>query len=159
MPTTQPASSLTIRLTPEQLGFLAYAFPNEDPEEALLKLLERARNRAISRAEQQVRVLYTGQEEAEGEQEISPEQPVSQVVDEVDNPIGELQELCQKQQISLPRYEFELIPEGFRCTVEAMGMKGTGEGASKKMAKTEAARELLEGVEKEKPRKNIELFC
>ncbi len=138
------AFNLSIHLTPEQLEFLAYAFPNDDPEEALIKLLERVRNRAIRRAEHRVRVLHPGQEEAEGEQEKSPEQPISQVVDEIDNPIGELQELCQKQQTSLPRYEFEPIPEGFRCTAQAMGLKGTGEGPSKKVAKVMASMGVLE---------------
>lgn len=52
MPPPQPISSLTIHLTPEQLGFLAYRYPNEDPEDALIKLLDRARSRAIRRAEQ-----------------------------------------------------------------------------------------------------------
>lgn len=142
MTTPHLSLNLTIRLTPEQLGYLAYAFPNDDPEEALIKLLDRARNRAISRAEQQVHVLYPGQEAEEG-QEISPEQPISQVADELENPIGTLQELCQKQQISLPSYEFEALPEGFRCTVQAVGLKGTGEGVSKKVAKVRAAEELL----------------
>ena len=90
-----------------------------------------------------MRVLRPGQEEAKGEQAITPEEPISQVADELENPIGELQELCQKQQISLPSYEFELIPEGFRCTAQAMGLKGTGEGVSKKVAKVRAAEALL----------------
>ncbi|KAI9129050.1 double-stranded RNA binding motif domain-containing protein [Acaryochloris sp. CCMEE 5410] len=142
MTTPHLSFSLTIRLTSEQLGFLAYLYPNDDPEDALIKLLERARNRAIRKAEQQVHVLYPGQEAEEG-QDISPEQPISQVDDRVENPIGELQELCQRQQVSLPNYEFEALPEGFFCTVQAVGLKGTGEGPSKKMAKMEAARELL----------------
>lgn len=68
MPIPQPISSLTIHLTPEHLGFLAYLYPNEDPEDALIDLLDSARSRAIHRAEQQVRVLYPGQEKAEGRQ-------------------------------------------------------------------------------------------
>ncbi|MGR3278862.1 hypothetical protein ACSYAD_27735 [Acaryochloris marina NIES-2412] len=44
--------------------------------------------------------------------------------DVVENPIGALQELCQRQQISMPRYEFEAMAEGFRCTVLAMGLQG-----------------------------------
>ncbi len=143
MTAPQPSLSLTIQLSEEQLGFLAYLYPNDDPEVALIKLLERARNRAIRRAEQQVRVLHPGQEEAEGEQEKSSEYPVSQVDNVAENPIGELQELCQKQRISLPSYEFEALPDGFRCTAQAMGLKGTGEGASKKVAKVRAAKELL----------------
>ena len=63
--------------------------------------------------------------------------------DVVENPIGELQELCQRQQISMPRYEFEVIPKGFRCSVHAMGLEGVGEGRSKKKAKVRAAEDLL----------------
>lgn len=88
--------------TNRTLGFLAYLYPNTDPEDALIKLLDLARNRAIRRAEQQVRVLHPGQEEAEGQEE-SPEEPVSLAGDVMENPIGELQELCQRQQISMPR--------------------------------------------------------
>ncbi|MGR3279653.1 double-stranded RNA binding motif domain-containing protein [Acaryochloris marina NIES-2412] len=61
----------------------------------------------------------------------------------MENPIGVLQELCQRQQISMPRYEFEVIPEGFRCTVQAMGLRGVGEGRSKKEAKVEVATGFL----------------
>lgn len=145
MSTPQRPSNLTIRLTQEQLGFLAYRYPNEDPEDALLKLLERARNRAIRKAEQQVRVLHLDQEKVE-DQEEDPEEPVSLSGDVVENPIGALQELCQRQQISMPRYEFEVLPEGFRCSVHAMGLEGVGEGRSKKEAKVGAAAELLEMV-------------
>ncbi|MGR3279004.1 double-stranded RNA binding motif domain-containing protein [Acaryochloris marina NIES-2412] len=70
-------------------------------------------------------------------------QPISQVLDVTENPIGELQELCQRQQISMPRYEFEVIPEGFRCTVQAMGLEGVGEGRSKKVAKVGATVGML----------------
>ncbi|QUY45715.1 double-stranded RNA binding motif domain-containing protein [Acaryochloris marina] len=142
MPFHQPISSLTIHLTPEHLGFLAYLYPNDDPEDALIKFLDCARNRAILRAEQQVRVLHPGQEEAEDLEE-DPEEPMSLPGDVVENPIGALQELCQRQQISMPRYEFEVIPEGFRCAVRAMGIEGIGEGPSKKQAKVKAAGELL----------------
>ena len=69
MPTPQPTLNLTISLSKEQLGFLAYLYPNEDPEDALINLLDRARNRAIRRAEQQVRVLHPGQGEAEDQEE------------------------------------------------------------------------------------------
>lgn len=138
----QRTSSLTIDLTPEQLGFLAYRYPNEDPEDALIKLLDSARNRAIRRAEHQARVLHLDQEQAE-DQEEDQEESVSLSGDVVENPIGALQELCQRQQISMPRYEFEVIPEGFRCSVLAMGLRGVGEGRSKKEAKVKAAEELL----------------
>ena len=43
-------------------------------------------------------------------------------------------------------YEFETILEGFRCIVLAMGLRGVGEGRSKKEAKMGAAEELLEMV-------------
>lgn len=122
--------SLTIRLTEEQLGFLACAFPNDDPEEALIKLLERARSRAIHRAEQQVRVLRLGQEEAKGEQAITPEQPVSQVADELENPIGELQELCQKQRISV----------GTRVTYGSRSSSGNVEASESKSCSPEESR-------------------
>lgn len=151
MSNLHPFYNLTIRLTPEQLGFLAYAFPNEDPEHALIKLLERSRNRAIRRAEQQVRVLHIDQEKAD-DQEEDPEEPVSLSGDVTENPIGALQELCQRQQISMPRYEFETIPEGFCCTVQAMGLKGVGEGRSKKQAKVRAVEgimDMMREVEKE----------
>ncbi|MGR3280466.1 double-stranded RNA binding motif domain-containing protein, partial [Acaryochloris marina NIES-2412] len=114
--------------------FLAHLYPNIDPEDALIKLLDSARNRAIHRAEQQVRVLHLDQEKAE-DQEEDLEEPVNLSGDVVENPIGALQELCQRQHISMPRYEFEVIPEGFRYMVQAMGLEGVGEGRSKKEAK------------------------
>ena len=61
MPTPQSTSSLTIHLTPEHLGFLAHLYPNTDPEDALIKLLERARRQASRRAGQQMRGLHPGQ--------------------------------------------------------------------------------------------------
>ncbi|ABW32769.1 dsRNA-binding motif domain-containing protein [Acaryochloris marina] len=63
-----------------------------------------------------MRVLHLDQDQAE-DQEEDPEESVSLAGDVTENPIGALQELCQRQQISLPRYEFETIPEGFRCSV------------------------------------------
>jgi ribonuclease R len=63
-----------------------------------------------------------------------------------ENPIGELQELCQQQQIAMPVYEFEAIFEGFRCTVQARGLKGVSEGSSKQKAKVGAAVDLLVGL-------------
>ncbi len=142
MPFPKQTANLTIHLTPEQLGFLAYRYPNEDPEDALIKLLDSARSRAIRRAEQQVRVLYLDQEITEDQKE-DPEESINLPGDVVENPIGVLQELCQRQQISMPRYEFEVIPEGFRCTVQAMGLRGVGEGRSKGQAKMGAAEALL----------------
>jgi hypothetical protein len=49
---------LTVCLTEAQLGYLFYLYPDEDPEEALVKLLEGDRLRALSSAERDVRVLY-----------------------------------------------------------------------------------------------------
>lgn len=92
MPSPQPTSSLTIHLTPEHLGFLAYLYPNDDPEDALIKFLDRARDRAIRRAEQQVRVLHPGKGDVEEDQE----EPVSLSGGVIENPIGGLQELCQR---------------------------------------------------------------
>ena len=92
-----------------------------------------------------MRVLRLDQGEVEGPEE-TPETLVSQAGAAVENPIGELQELCQRQQISMPLYEFEEISEGFRCRVRAMGLRGTGEGRSKKEAKVVAAVGVLELV-------------
>ncbi|WP_366524940.1 hypothetical protein [Acaryochloris sp. IP29b_bin.137] len=47
----QTTSRLIIHITEEQLGFLAHLFPNEDLEDALINLLERARRQAIRQAE------------------------------------------------------------------------------------------------------------
>ncbi|QUY45973.1 double-stranded RNA binding motif domain-containing protein [Acaryochloris marina] len=124
---SQHSHNLTIQLTEDQLGFLAYVYPNEDLEDALIKVLERARKQAIRQAEKQIRVLYPGQDNEKTKEE-TPEKPVSQGDDGVENPIDERQELCQRQQISMPRYEFETIPEGFRCMVLAMGLEGVSEG-------------------------------
>ncbi|NJK54434.1 MAG: RNA-binding protein, partial [Leptolyngbyaceae cyanobacterium SU_3_3] len=41
-------------------------------------------------------------------------------------------------------YEFEILPNGFRCTVRALGLTAVGEGPAKKMAKAEAAMGVLE---------------
>jgi dsRNA-specific ribonuclease len=87
---------------------------------------------------------------AKQESEDAPiEQAVVQVPGErvsltVVNPIGGLQELCQSQHRNLPVYEFEVLASGFRCTVTALGLSAVGEGPAKKMAKTEAAKGLLE---------------
>ncbi|ABW33207.1 double-stranded RNA binding motif domain-containing protein [Acaryochloris marina] len=142
---SQHSHNLNIHITEEQIGFLAYLFPNDDPEDALVKLLERARKQAIRQAEKQIRVLHLGQESEENQGEI-PEKPISQGDDWVENPIGQLQELCQKQQITLPRYGFSERPNGFSCNVQAMGLQENGEGSSKQEAKTKAARELLSKI-------------
>lgn len=142
---SQHSLNLTIQLTEDQLGFLAYLFPNEDPEVALIKLVERARKQAIRQAEKKIRVLYPEHESEENQVETQVKS-VGKVDDRVENPIGQLQELCQKQQITLPRYEFSKTPDGFSSTVHAMGLKGTGEGSSKQEAKAKAAREFLAKV-------------
>ncbi|NJM65722.1 MAG: hypothetical protein HC851_08645 [Acaryochloris sp. RU_4_1] len=46
----------------------------------------------------------------------------------------------------MPVYEFEVLPTGFRCTVQAMGLSAIGEGQSKKEAKAGAARRLFERI-------------
>ncbi|BDM83080.1 double-stranded RNA binding motif domain-containing protein [Acaryochloris marina] len=89
-----------------------------------------------------MRVLHLDQEKVEDQEEDS-EKSVNLSGDVVENPIGALQELCQHQQISMPRYEFEVIPEGFRCSVLEMGLRGVGEGRAKKEAKMGAAEILL----------------
>lgn len=119
MTAPQTTSRLTLHITEDQIGFLAYLYPNEDPEVALIKLLDCARKQAIRRAEKQIRVLHQGQE-FDDNQEETPEEPVSQGDDPGENPIGESQQLCQKQQITFPRYEFSETPDGFRCAVNAM---------------------------------------
>ena len=64
------------------------------------------------------------------------------------NPIGALQEHCQKRGRPLPIYGFEAIGTDnapmFRCTVQILGSDPcAAEGASKATAKTEAARALI----------------
>lgn len=41
MTAPRPSLSLTVSLTVDQIGFLAYFYPNDGPEDSLIKLLER----------------------------------------------------------------------------------------------------------------------
>ncbi len=137
MPTTTTAKlALTIRLTEAQLGYLAYRYPETDPEDALVLLLESDQRRLLKRAEQRVEVIRFDQESPTPETE--PDLPT-----ESDNPIGTIQEYCQQNQLPLPIYSFTLISEGFCCTVEGLGLTVSATAVSKKKAKTEAAGVLL----------------
>jgi chromosome partitioning protein len=54
-----PNILLTIQINEAQLGYLSSLYPEEDPEEALVKFLECDRLRALRRAERKVRVLHS----------------------------------------------------------------------------------------------------
>jgi hypothetical protein len=62
MPTATAKLPLTIRLTESQIGYLAYRYPETDPENALVLLLERERVRSVKRAEERVEVLLFDEE-------------------------------------------------------------------------------------------------
>ena len=57
-----PNIRLNIRLSEAQLDYLSYFYPNDDPEEALVQLLERDRLRTLRRAERQIKVLHLNSE-------------------------------------------------------------------------------------------------
>jgi dsRNA-specific ribonuclease len=127
---------LTIRITEAQLGYLSYLYQDDDPEEALVKLLESDRLRALRRAERDIKVLHLDDDQPEPESESSlPAEP--------ENPIGALQEYCQSKALPMPTYEFEDVAEGFCCTVQASGLTASATASAKKKAKTEAAALLL----------------
>ncbi|MGB8702620.1 MAG: putative dsRNA-binding protein [Thermosynechococcaceae cyanobacterium] len=139
---------IIVHLTEAQLGYLAYLYPDDDPEEALVKLLERGllvrsfRLRALRKAEPHIKVLHL--DNAEPEVAPIPEPDIAVELDiETDNPIGALQEYCQQTQATMPSYSFEAVEIGFSCTVEALGLTATEIGSAKKKAKTEAAGALL----------------
>jgi hypothetical protein len=137
MPTTATTKlSLTIRLTESQLGYLAYLYPETDPEDALVLLLERERVRSLKRANERVEVIRFDEESTTPETE--PDLPT-----ESDNPIGTIQEYCQKNQLPLPNYSFTPVDEGFCCTVEGLGLTACAIAGAKKKAKAEAAAALL----------------
>jgi hypothetical protein len=137
MPTTTTAKhSLTIRLTESQLGYLEYRYPELDPEDALVLLLERERVRSLKRANERVEVIRFDEESTTPETE--PDLPT-----ESDNPIGTIQEYCQKNQLPLPNYSFTPVDEGFCCTVEGLGLTACAIAGAKKKAKAEAAAALL----------------
>ena len=132
---------LTIRITEAQLGYLSYLYPDADPEEALVKLLEGDRQRALRRAERDLKVLHL-----EDEQPTPTPAPESSLPAEPENPIGALQEYCQSKALPTPTYEFEDVTEGFSCTVWASGLTASAASSAKKKAKTEAAALLLEAL-------------
>ncbi|MGB8702818.1 MAG: double-stranded RNA binding motif domain-containing protein, partial [Thermosynechococcaceae cyanobacterium] len=131
MSTAPQPQGIIVRLTEAQLGYLAYLYPDDDPEEALVKLLERDRLRALRKAEQHIKVLHL--DNAEPEVDPIPESESEVEIDvEIDNPIGTLQEYCQQTQATMPSYSFEAIEIGFSCTVEALGLRATEIGSAKK---------------------------
>ena len=73
--------------------------------------------------------------------ELEPEIPVPV---ESENPIGDLQEYCQKKQVPMPSYSFVAVDNGFSCTVNALGLSASAMAGSKKVAKAEAAGLLVE---------------
>jgi hypothetical protein len=128
---------LTIRLTEAQLGYLSYLYPNDDPEEALVRLLECDRLRALRRAERDIKVLHLDGE-GKGDCLAPLPAPDSTLPAEPENPIGALQENCQSKALSLPTYEFEDVAEGFCCTVRASSLMASATASAKKKVKTEA---------------------
>ncbi|HEY9825509.1 MAG TPA: putative dsRNA-binding protein [Stenomitos sp.] len=138
--------ALSICVNEAQLGYLAYLYPDDDPEEALVKLLERERVRALRRAERYVDVLHVEErvQKQEPEAEVNPkEEPQACVIADIENPIGALQERCQQGQVALPAYEFVAEEAGFSCTVVALSLSATAKGSNKKKAKHEAAALLI----------------
>jgi ribonuclease-3 len=65
----------------------------------------------------------------------------------IENPKGELKEFLEKRGEKEPVYRTEKTGKDnepiYHTTVSAMGLTGTGEGRSKKLAETSAAKELL----------------
>ena len=139
MTTAPRQNNLTIHLNESQIGYLAYRFPELDPEDALVELLEYDRIRFLRKADRKVEVLHL-----QGDPqpvELEPEIPVPVAAE---NPIGALQEYCQSKQVSLPSYSFEAVEVGFSCTVNALGLSASATAGSKKVAKAEAAGLLVE---------------
>jgi hypothetical protein len=139
MTTAPQQNSLTIRLNESQLGYLAYRFPELDPEDAILELLEHDRIRTLRKADRKVEALHLRGDP----KPVEPEQDIPVPV-ESENPIGDLQEYCQQKQVSMPSYGFEAVDSGFSCTVNALGLSAFATAGSKKVAKVEAAGLLLE---------------
>jgi hypothetical protein len=134
---------LTVQITESQLGYLSYLYPDEEPEEALVQLLEGDRLRALRRAERKVEVLHL---DDEGDHRTPVPAPEPSLPAEAENPIGALQEYCQSKALPMPTYEFEDVAEGFCCTVQALGLAASAKASAKKKAKTEAAALLLEAL-------------
>jgi Double-stranded RNA binding motif len=130
---------LTIHLNESQLGYLAYRFPELDPEDAIVQLLEYDRIRTLRKADRKVEVL-----DLQGDpQPVEPEPDIPVPVAS-ENPIGDLQEYCQQKQVPMPSYDFEAVDNGFCCTVNALGLSASATASSKKAAKAEAAGLLVE---------------
>jgi hypothetical protein len=136
MPTTTAKLPLTIRLTEAQLGYLAYRYPETDPEDAIVLLLESDRIRSLRRADERVEVLRF-------DEECPPPKDETALPTESDNPIGALQEYCQQKQLPMPCYSFAPVDEGFCCTVEGLGLTASAIAGAKKKAKADAAGVLL----------------
>lgn len=126
-----------IHLSESQLGYLAYRFPELDPEDAIVELLEYDRINTLRKADRKVEVLHL----QGNPQSFEPEIPVPV---EPENPIGALQEYCQQKQVLMPSYSFEAVDNGFCCAVNALGLSASATAGSKKVAKAEAAGLLLE---------------
>ena len=139
---------LCVHLTEAQLEYLATRLPHEDPEIALVKLLEQDRQKSLRRAEANVQVLHRPAEAKAATPPIA--KPVAEIVlpSEAENPVGALQEYCQQKQLPFATYKFEAIADGFRCVVQALGGRAIGEGRSKKAAKFEAAANFLKEAQK-----------
>lgn len=133
---------LTIQITEAQLGYLSYLYPDQDPEEALVKLLEGDRLRALRRAERKVEVLHLGDEVDRKTPAPVPAPELSLPTEPV-NSIGALQEYCQSKALPIPTDEFGDVAEGFCCTVQASGLTASGTASVKKRAKTDAAAALV----------------
>jgi hypothetical protein len=139
MTTALSKMGLIIHLNESQLSYLAYRFPELDPEDALVELLEHDHIRTLRKADRKVEVLHL-----QGDpQPVEPEPDIPVPVDP-ENPIGALQEYCQQKQVLMPSYSFEAVDNGFCCTVNALGLSASATAGSKKVAKAEAAGLLLE---------------
>jgi hypothetical protein len=139
MTTALSKIGLTIRLNESQLGYLACRFPELDPEDAIVQLLEHDRIRTLRKADRKVEVLHL-----QGDpQPVEPESEITLPV-EPENPIGDLQEYCQKRQVPMPSYSFDTVEDRFSCTVNVLGVLAIATAGSKKVAKTEAAGLLVE---------------
>jgi Double-stranded RNA binding motif len=137
-----PNICLSVQITEAQLGYLSYLYPDEDPEEALVKLLEGDRLRALCRAERDIKVLNLDTDR-DGDQPTPVPEAEATPSAESENPIGTLQEYCQNKALPMPTYDFVDVAEGFCCTVWASGLTASATASAKKKAKTVAAALLL----------------
>ena len=142
-----PQMYLKIRLTESQIGYLAHRFPDADPEDAIIALIEQERIKSLRRATRRVRVLHPSQHDPSQSNAVEPpEIETALPTTDTDNPIGILQEYCQKKRLPMPDYSFEAHEAGFRCTAQAFGLSGAAIAPSKKQAKTQAATDLLQSL-------------